>query len=262
MMYPYWMIHKGRPFVKALERKALWEDSICANTVTWCCGPRCWPPWLGCGFFGRGPEPLPEEGASPSPQASAAPSTPEEEGALVGVWVPYFSLNTAEHTQAAFEENFQTIAQTAQEKGANALFVHVRPFSDALYPSQYYPWSHILTGTQGQDPGFDPLEFMIETAHSLGMEFHAWLNPLRVKTAETPAALAENNPYVPAGGGVSPVLYGIRRRGVPEPGLPGRADPHRRWSRGDCGNYGRGRRPTLTTTSTPRNDPPLGQRRL
>lgn len=153
----------------------------------------------GVWFFGREPEPLPEEGASPSPQASAAPSTPEEEGALVGVWVPYFSLNTAEHTQAAFEENFQTIAQTAQEKGANALFVHVRSFSDALYPSAYYPWSHILTGTQGQDPGFDPLEFMIETAHSLGMEFHAWLNPLRVKTAETPAALAENNPYVQLG---------------------------------------------------------------
>ena len=150
-------------------------------------------------FFGRGPEPLPEEGTSPSPQASAAPSTPEEEGALVGVWVPYFSLDTAEHTQAAFEENFQTIAQTAQEKGANALFVHVRSFSDALYPSQYYPWSHILTGTQDQDPGFDPLEFMIETTHSLGMEFHAWLNPLRVKTAETPAALAENNPYVQLG---------------------------------------------------------------
>ena len=153
----------------------------------------------GVWFFGREPEPLPEVGTSPSPQASAAPSTPEEEGALVGVWVPYFSLDTAEHTQAAFEENFQTIAQTAQEKGANALFVHVRSFSDALYPSQYYPWSHILTGTQGQDPGFDPLEFMIETTHSLGMEFHAWLNPLRVKTAETPAALAENNPYVQLG---------------------------------------------------------------
>ena len=72
----------------------------------------------GVWFFGREPEPLPEEGTSPSPQASAAPSTPEEAGALVGVWVPYFSLNTAESPQAAFEENFQTIAQTAQEKGA------------------------------------------------------------------------------------------------------------------------------------------------
>ncbi len=138
--------------------------------------------------------------SSAVPSASPASQTGEaEEETLVGVWVPYFSLDTAEHTQEAFEENYRQIAQTAQEKGINAMFVHVRPFSDALYPSQYYPWSHILTGTQGQDPGFDPLEFMIETAHSLGMEFHAWLNPLRVKTAETPAALAENNPYVQLG---------------------------------------------------------------
>ena len=134
--------------------------------------------------------------SSAVPSASPASQTGEaEEETLVGVWVPYFSLDTAEHTQEAFEENYRQIAQTAQEKGINAMFVHVRPFSDALYPSAYYPWSHILTGTQGRDPGYDPLQFMIDTTHQLGMEFHAWINPLRVKTSETPAALADNNPY-------------------------------------------------------------------
>ncbi len=134
--------------------------------------------------------------SSAVPSASPASQTGEAEGeTLVGVWVPYFSLDTAEHTQEAFEEHYRQIAQTAQEKGINAMFVHVRPFSDALYPSAYYPWSHILTGTQGRDPGYDPLQFMIDTTHQLGMEFHAWINPLRVKTAETPAALADNNPY-------------------------------------------------------------------
>ena len=134
--------------------------------------------------------------SSAVPSASPASQTGEaEEETLVGVWVPYFSLDTAEHTQEAFEEHYRQIAQTAQEKGINAMFVHVRPFSDALYPSAYYPWSHILTGTQGRDPGYDPLQFMIDTTHQLGMEFHAWINPLRVKTAETPAALADNNPY-------------------------------------------------------------------
>ena len=135
--------------------------------------------------------------ASSSAVSSSASQTGEAEGGTPGgVWGPYFPLDTAEHTQEAFEENYRQIAQTAQEKGINALFVHVRPFSDALYPSAYYPWSHILTGVQGQDPGYDPLQFMIDTAHQLGMEFHAWINPLRVKTAETPATLADNNPYV------------------------------------------------------------------
>ena len=156
----------------------------------------------GVWLFGgeRAVEESGQASSSAVPSASPASQTGEaEEETLVGVWVPYFSLDTAEHTQEAFEENYRQIAQTAQEKGINALFVHVRPFSDALYPSAYYPWSHILTGVQGQDPGYDPLQFMIDTAHQLGMEFHAWINPLRVKTAETPAALADNNPYVTLG---------------------------------------------------------------
>lgn len=145
--------------------------------------------------------------ASSAPVSSPASSLPEPaedsltlpaetgEKELVGVWVPYMSLTTEEHTQAAFEENFKRITASAKEKGVNALFVHVRPFCDALYPSKFYPWSHILTGEQGQDPGFDPLAFMVDYAHKQGMEFHAWLNPLRVKTEETPGVLADSNPY-------------------------------------------------------------------
>ena len=144
-----------------------------------------------------------QQGENPSSQSPAvnptAQTSQEEEETLVGVWVPYFSLATPEGTQEAFEENYKKIANTALEKGMNAMFVHVRPFSDSLYPSQYFPWSHILTGTQGQDPGFDALQFMIDYTHSLGMEFHAWINPLRVKTSETPGALADSNPYVQLG---------------------------------------------------------------
>ena len=138
--------------------------------------------------------------SSSAPQAGPVTLSPQEEDEpLVGVWVPYFSLAAPEGTQEAFEANYKNIADTAKQKGINAMFVHVRPFSDSLYQSQYYPWSHILTGTQGQDPGFDALQFMIDYTHSLGMEFHAWLNPLRVKTKDTPGTLAESNPYVQLG---------------------------------------------------------------
>lgn len=126
----------------------------------------------------------------------ASSGEPAEEKELAGVWVPYMALETEEHTQESFEENFKAITTSAKEKGLNALFVHVRPFCDALYPSKLYPWSHVLTGEQGQDPGFDPLKFMVEYAHSQQMEFHAWLNPLRVKTAETPGELSADHPYV------------------------------------------------------------------
>ncbi len=141
------------------------------------------------------PTPVPAEDALTLPASSGVSVGQADGSGLSGVWVPYMSLTVSEHTQAAFEDHFKKIADSAGEKGLNALFVHVRPFCDALYPSDYYPWSHILTGEQGKDPGFDPLQFMVEYAHSQGLEFHAWLNPLRVKTKETPAQLSEGNPY-------------------------------------------------------------------
>ncbi|MEM0994880.1 MAG: family 10 glycosylhydrolase, partial [Bacteroidota bacterium] len=60
----------------------------------------------------------------------------------------------------------------------------VRPASDALYVSEFVPWSRFLTGKQGTAPipAYDPMEYMIEVAHRNGMEFHAWLNPYRATT--------------------------------------------------------------------------------
>ena len=62
----------------------------------------------------------------------------------------------------------------------NAIFLQVRPECDALYQSAHEPWSRFLTGTQGQDPGFDPLAFAIEESRKRGIELHAWLNPYRI----------------------------------------------------------------------------------
>lgn len=71
-----------------------------------------------------------------------------------------------------------------QGAGINAIIFQVRPEADALYASQFEPWSRFLTGTQGEAPKpyWDPMQFMIEQCHKRGMEFHAWINPYRVKT--------------------------------------------------------------------------------
>ncbi|MEG1427619.1 MAG: family 10 glycosylhydrolase [Oscillospiraceae bacterium] len=130
----------------------------------------------------------------PTAMPTIVPVTKEEEE-FVGIWIPYMSLSVRENTPEAFQKNFFQLAIKAKELGVNNLFVHVRPFSDALYPSKYYPWSHIVSGKQGEDPGFDPLEYMIQITHEQGMKFHAWINPLRVKTERTPPLLAEDNPY-------------------------------------------------------------------
>lgn len=68
------------------------------------------------------------------------------------------------------------------DAGCNAVIFQVRPTADALYISEYEPWSRYLTGKRGKAPSplWDPMEFAIEEAHKRGMEFHAWLNPYRV----------------------------------------------------------------------------------
>lgn len=76
----------------------------------------------------------------------------------------------------------------------NAAILQIRPVADAFYPSQLEPWSVYLTGTQGQDPGYDPLKFAIEESHKRGMEFHAWLNPYRI--GSTSAVLSANHPAI------------------------------------------------------------------
>jgi len=70
-----------------------------------------------------------------------------------------------------------------QRNGLNAVIVQIRPATDAMYPSQYEPWSEWLTGKQGKPPMpyYDPLQFMIEEAHKRGLEFHAWCNPYRAE---------------------------------------------------------------------------------
>ena len=79
--------------------------------------------------------------------------------------------------------------------GFNAVFLQVRPEGDALYKSDYFPWSAWLTGTQGKSPGFDPLAFWVTEAHKRGLELHAWVNPFRVaRNLNDLTKLAANNP--------------------------------------------------------------------
>jgi len=61
----------------------------------------------------------------------------------------------------------------------NALIFQVRPNADAVYQSSLEPWSSWISGTMGRSPGYDPLSYCIQQAHSRGIEVHAWFNPFR-----------------------------------------------------------------------------------
>ncbi|MDR1774064.1 MAG: family 10 glycosylhydrolase [Clostridioides sp.] len=102
---------------------------------------------------------------------------------------------STKNNQTKQKQEYTSMLDTLKSVGINAVVVQVRPKSDAIYKSSINPWSEYLTGTQGKDPGYDPLTFLIDEAHKRGMEFHAWFNPYRITTSETSLdQLAANHP--------------------------------------------------------------------
>jgi uncharacterized lipoprotein YddW (UPF0748 family) len=68
----------------------------------------------------------------------------------------------------------------------NAIFFQVRARGDAYYQSHNEPWAENLTGTLGDDPGWDPLQFLLNEAHTAGIEVYAWFNVYKVRGAYPP----------------------------------------------------------------------------
>ncbi|WP_419491309.1 family 10 glycosylhydrolase [Anaerotruncus massiliensis (ex Liu et al. 2021)] len=110
------------------------------------------------------------------------------QGEVRAVWMSYLTLEpmVKGKTKAQFTANVGAAFKKAADFGFNTVFVQVRPFGDALYASDFFPWSRYLTGTEGQDPGYDPLEIMCALADEEGLRIEAWLNPYRVRIGDQP----------------------------------------------------------------------------
>lgn len=113
--------------------------------------------------------------------AQAQPESSKRE--FRAVWIATVSGLDWPKTRGAVQQQneLRGYMDVLKSSGVNAIFFQVRSEGDAIYESDFEPWSHVLTGTQGQDPGYDPLAFAIEEAHKRGMELHAWLNPFRAE---------------------------------------------------------------------------------
>ena len=141
-------------------------------------------------------------GRGQTASASSVPPTDEAEpnaalpsGEWRAVWVSYLEWAGMDFSsEEAFRAGAAELMDNCLSIGLNTVIAQVRPFGDALYRSTLFPWSHLCTGEQGQDPGFDPLDVLITEAHSRGLSLEAWVNPYRLRSsAKMPPALAENN---------------------------------------------------------------------
>lgn len=165
------------------------------------------------------------------------PGAVQEHGEQVrGIWLTTVSrldwppISSASISDTATRVAIQKKALTdkldnLKSLGINTVFFQVKPDASALWRSAILPWSDTLTGHLGRDPGFDPLQFMLDEAHRRGMKVHAWLNPYRVSTNTRASTITELNGTLTS---QPPSVYVVHRdwirtasdRFVIDPGIP------------------------------------------
>lgn len=114
---------------------------------------------------------------------------------LRATWVAtVYRIDWPKSTDAASQkQELIALLDESKRNNLNAIFLQIRPNADAFYNSLYEPWSKWLTGTRGNDPGYDPLAFAIEEAHKRGIEVHGWMNPYRFESVAGEYANAAGN---------------------------------------------------------------------
>lgn len=116
---------------------------------------------------------------------------------LKAVWISQYELSMSsaeDKSEAAFKSKVLKMLQSCADNGINTVIVQVRPASDAFYPSDIFPATKFLSGTQGVYIGYDAFGIVAETAKTLGLSVQAWINPYRVSSENGFTALCADNP--------------------------------------------------------------------
>lgn len=103
-----------------------------------------------------------------------------------GAWVSRFEWASSDADKC--RENIVEIFSALEDANFNAAVFQIRGAAETLYPSDLEPWSPLLGGG---DPGFDPVAMAIEEARKRGIAFHAYINPLPLRSVRWPDAPQE-----------------------------------------------------------------------
>ena len=98
-----------------------------------------------------------------------------------GCWISY--LDIEEYLKDLSEDDYRiavnNMLDRIKENNLNTIYLQVRSMADAIYPSSYFPWSTYISSDR-ENPGYDPLEIIIELAREKELRIEAWINPYRI----------------------------------------------------------------------------------
>ena len=111
---------------------------------------------------------------------------PVIKGDVVGVWISYLEIGSLlkNKSETEFKAAVGKMYDNCVSIGVNTVYVHARAFGDAFYNSKLFPATKYISGDIGVKVSYDPYKILISEARKRGLSFHAWINPLRLCTAE------------------------------------------------------------------------------
>ena len=116
-----------------------------------------------------------------------------EEASFTGIWLTYSELSVKgkSYTEETYRKHIAELFSSFREKKINNVFVHVRPFADAMYYSEIFESSEYSSGERGERADFDILRICTEEAKNSGLKIHAWINPYRVLSVPDAEKIAD-----------------------------------------------------------------------
>ena len=110
-----------------------------------------------------------------------------------GIWISYLEYSSAMMNKSAkaFRSTIGEYFDNVKALSFNTVYVQVRAFGDAYYRSELFPTGDRYNGTIGAKLSYDPLEIMVEEAHSRNLSVHAWINPMRLMTDSQMKSLSD-----------------------------------------------------------------------
>ena len=101
---------------------------------------------------------------------------------LRAAWVTSIAGNfTPSTNKSTMKNNLQAVLDLFDKYNLNCMIFHIRAMNDAYYKTKLAPINSSY-GTYSSFETWDYLEWLIDECHKRDIEFHAWLNPYRIKS--------------------------------------------------------------------------------
>lgn len=116
-----------------------------------------------------------------------------EQENFIGAWISYIEIKSSCENEQTFRDSLTSMLDSFERVGITDVFFHVRPFADAVYPSDIFPSSEAVCENQGDELKVDYLSVALRETQNRGIRLHAWLNPYRVAPDTDINKLADKN---------------------------------------------------------------------